>query len=94
MDKIMDKVATLQNGCTAQITEDRRMLHVYKEGGELLFSLPPPEHGIFYTLQPHAKYGPCPIVRFDLDHSINGWGDWFYRIDFKKKYLERLNPWK
>lgn len=86
--------ATLKSGHVAEIAEDRQRLSVYYLEGGLAFEVSAPEHGDFYLFADHITAGQCPVVSFDPQYSINGWPDWFYRVNVSSQSIERLNPWR
>lgn len=85
---------TLTNGYQAVIAEAGTRLEVFAPDGKMLFAVTPPEHSGFYQFARHAVHGECLIVSFEPKHKINGWMDWYYRIDVEERRIERLNPWR
>ena len=85
---------TLKCGYKAEISRDGRVLILYGPDDSEIGAIEPPEHGDFYHFAYHAVEGECPIVSFAPEHKINGWPDWYYKIDVHQKTIERLNPWR
>ena len=85
---------TLADGRFAEIDTEGQSLNVFEPDGSKLFMVAPPEHAGFYQFARHAVHGECPIVSFEPGHAINGWTDWYYRVDVSGQFVERLNPWR
>ena len=86
--------ATLKSGHIAEISEDRQRLSVFYPEGGLAFEVGAPENGNFYLFASHISSGECPVVSFDPQFAINGWPDWYFRVDVSNHSIERLNPWR
>ncbi|MGK4006527.1 hypothetical protein WMF31_28160 [Sorangium sp. So ce1036] len=86
--------AKLEGGHIGRIVGDGSRLEIVDSGGAILFTLSAPAHAVFYLFAVHAVHGECPVVSFDPDHAINGWMDWYYRVDIESRSMERLNPWR
>ncbi|QKX17759.1 hypothetical protein [Microbulbifer sp. YPW1] len=85
----------LDTGEILKIKDEGTLLEVYTSDElDLLFSVQPPEYSGFYTFARHSIEGECPIVSFEPSHKINGWQDWYYKVNLKTKSIERLNPWR
>lgn len=85
----------LKTGEILRIEKEGELLEVYAaDGMQLLFSVQAPENASFYTFAEHAIEGECPVVSFEPSHKVNGWCDWYYKVNLKSKNIERLNPWR
>ena len=85
----------LDTGEVMKIIDEGSTLQIYdKSNKTLLFEIKAPDNSVFYTFSSHTTYGECPIISYLPEHSINGWQDWFYRIDINEKTMEQINPWK
>lgn len=84
----------IEGGYKAFIINDGALLKVFDQKGVEICALYPPEYSLFYLLSEHAIHGVCPIVSFEHAHAINGWQDWYFKIDVPSKSIVRLNPWR
>lgn len=74
------------------IVESPELLLVIDYAGQLVHSFPPPEGFHFYYLAHHSDYGVSVIC--ESSTPIENWYDWQFRIDLKRKTLERFSPSK
>lgn len=86
--------AKLESGHIIRILGDGSRLEIVDSEGTVLFTLSAPAHAVFYLFAVHATHGACPVVSFEPNHAIDGWMDWYYRVDIERRSLERLNPWR
>ena len=86
--------AILAGGHIAEIENEGQSLVIIEVDGSTLFTLAPPGNAAFYQFARHAVHGECPVVSFEPGHAINGWMDWYYRVDVSGQSIERLNPWR
>jgi hypothetical protein len=86
--------AILKSGHMAEITQEGGLLSIYGTDGNLFFSIAPPDRAGFYQFVQHAIEGQCPIVSFSPGHEINGWSDWYYKVNVEVQVIERVNPWR
>lgn len=90
----MSMEAKVSGDYRAVIDNDGSRLTVFSPDGKEAFALSPPEHGTFYLFAEHIEHGPCPVVSFHPDFQINGWQDWYFKLDVRFKTISRLNPWR
>jgi hypothetical protein len=78
-----------------EIIDDGKTLQIFDSAGKkLLFELYAPENAGFYSYAKHSIHGECPIVSFNPGNEVNGWMDWYYRVDPNSQTMEQLNPWR
>lgn len=85
---------TLATGQVAEIEDDGNVLRVSETNGDELFTVHPPEHSKFYQFIEHVVEGECPVVSFEPGHEVNGWMDWYYKVNITTHQIEKLNPWR
>lgn len=84
----------IEGGYKVVIVNNGALLKVFDQVGTEICALRPPEYSSFYQFAKHAIHGECPIISFEPAHSVNGWQDWYFKIDVQSKSISRLNPWR
>ena len=86
--------AMIDGGYKAVIVNGGALLKVLDQAGAEVCVIRPPRYGLFYQFAEHAIHGECPIVSFESAHKINGWQDWYFKINVEAKCISQLNPWR